>query len=102
MGTKAPNMVQAAVGYATRMGWAVFPVNAVSAGRCTCGNPACRNPGKHPRVAKGFKEASKDRGQLEAWWRWWPDMNIGIATGETSGFFAVDVDPGHGGDDALR
>jgi hypothetical protein len=78
------------------------PVNAVSAGRCTCGNPACRNPGKHPRVAKGFKEASKDRGQLEAWWRWWPDMNIGIATGETSGFFVLDVDPGHGGDDALR
>jgi hypothetical protein len=29
-------------------------------------------------------------------------MNIGIATGEASGFFVVDVDPDHGGDDALR
>ena len=36
------------------------------------------------------------------WWHWWPNMNIGISTGQACGFIALDVDPDHGGDDTLR
>ena len=91
-------MAAAALGYSRRLGWAVLPVHTVAAGRCSCGTPECKIPGKHPRIAHGLKAASKDEGQVRAWWRWWPDMNIGIATGEASGFFALDVDPNHGGE----
>jgi putative DNA primase/helicase len=37
-----------------------------------------------------------------AWWRQWPDANIGVATGAPSGLLVLDVDPRHGGDEALR
>ena len=50
MTTANPNMAAAVAVYATRMGWAAFPVHTVGAGRCSCGNPECKNPGKHPRV----------------------------------------------------
>jgi hypothetical protein len=40
--------------------------------------------------------------RLEAWWRRWPDANVGVVTGEVSGIAVVDVDPRNGGDAALR
>ena len=101
MSATAPNMAAAAVDYATRLGWAIFPVHAVRAGRCSCGNSNCKQPGKHPRVAHGLKVASKAEEQIRAWWGRFPDANIAAATGEVSGFSAVDVDPNHGGDDTL-
>ncbi|MEJ6490148.1 bifunctional DNA primase/polymerase [Leucobacter sp. USCH14] len=47
---------------------------------------------KRPLVAHGFKDASTDPAQVEAWWRRWPDANIGIPTGPISGIEVVDVD----------
>lgn len=47
---------------------------------------------KRPLVAHGFQDASHDLAQVEAWWRRWPDANIGIPTGPVSGFEVVDVD----------
>src|SRR5215468_3577726 len=91
---EAPNMALAALDYATR-GWGVFPVHGLTAGCCSCGNPACGSPGKHPRVARGLTEASKSPEQIRAWWDRWPTANIAVATGQTSGFFVLDVDLGH-------
>jgi len=99
--SEAPNMAVAALDYATR-GWSVFPVHGISAGRCCCGNPACGSPGKHPRVGRGLTEASKAPEQIRAWWGRWPTANIAVATGQISGFFVLDVDPGHGGDESLQ
>ena len=42
-----------------------------------------------PKVSK---DASTDRDQVGTWWKQWPDANIGIATGSSSGIFVVDVD----------
>jgi len=98
----APSMAAAAVAYAARLTWRVFPVHTVAGGRCSCRNLECKHAGKHPRIAHGLRAAIKDEEQIRGWWRWWPDMNIGIATGEASGFFALDVDPDHGGDDTPR
>lgn len=83
----------AALAYARR-GWPVFPLHgpADNPGGCTCGKPACSNPGKHPRTAHGFKDASTDPAQVARWWAKWPEASIGIATGERAGFWVLDVD----------
>ena len=44
----------------------------------------------------GFKVATTDPRQIEAWWRKWPDANIGIATGAMSGIVVIDVDGANG------
>ncbi|UOR02371.1 bifunctional DNA primase/polymerase [Leucobacter allii] len=47
---------------------------------------------KRPLVAHGFYDATADPVQVTAWWQRWPDANIGIPTGPTSGLEVVDVD----------
>src|ERR1035437_1693966 len=45
----------------------------------------------------GFKDATKDRAQVIAWWTATPDANIATPTGEVSGILVVDSDPRNGG-----
>lgn len=47
---------------------------------------------KRPLVAHGFKDATTELTRVEAWWRRWPEANIGIPTGPASGIEVVDVD----------
>lgn len=90
-------ILKAAVDYATR-GWHVFPLHTVDdEGACSCGNASCGDAGKHPRVQRGLKEASRDLAQIEAWFG--PDAppsNIGVVTGEVSGITVIDIDIGDG------
>jgi hypothetical protein len=88
---QAPEMLSAALHYA-RLGFAVLPVHGVSAGRCTCGEPDCPSPGKHPCTKHGFKDALKDAAVICAWWQQWPNANIGIATGAVSNLVVIDLD----------
>jgi len=91
--TSAPNeLAVAAVRYASTYDWAVFPVHSIRGGLCTCGQPNCGSPGKHPRTAKGLNDATKDQQLIKAWWQQWPDSNIGVRTGQASGIMAVDLD----------
>ena len=63
--------------YAER-GWPVFPLI---------------DNGKLPRKnSNGFHDATIDLAQVETWWTASPLANIGIATGETSGVYVIDVD----------
>jgi hypothetical protein len=89
-------VLEEALGYAAR-GWPVLPLHTAVCGRCTCGNPQCPSPGKHPRTAHGVKDASCSGGTIRRWWRMWPDANIGLATGEASGIAVLDLDPGSDG-----
>ena len=78
--------------YYAKIGLAVFPLLPRS---------------KAPLTAHGFKDASKDPGQIQNWWKANPDANIGIATGKVSnGVFVVDLDideeKGVNGYDSLR
>lgn len=75
-------------------GWLVFPVHGVKDGACSCGNPTCGSPGKHPATAHGVKDASHSTSAFQ------PHHNIGVATGAASGVFVVDVD-GEGGERSL-
>lgn len=63
-------------------GWPVFP---------------CKPDSKEPATAHGFKDATTDPDRVRAWWRRWPDANIGIATG-TPGPDVLDVDRHEDGD----
>jgi len=81
------------------IGWAVLPLHWIDdTGNCSCGNPACRSPGKHPLTANGVKAASKQQDVLAGWWATWPNANVGVATGLTSGITVIDVDPRNGGE----
>lgn len=93
-------LVGAALRYAER-GWKVFPQQSVSNGRCSCRKDECRSPGKHPRTPHGRSDATLDPHQIEAWWKAWPEANIGIATGTESGIVVVDVDARSGGLESL-
>jgi putative DNA primase/helicase len=57
--------------------------------------------GKVPLKKGGYKDATTDEATIRELWRDRPDANLGVATGEASGFFALDVDPRHGGDKTL-
>lgn len=85
-----------------KRGWPVFPVHSIdSQGICTCHNIKCEHPGKHPRTKNGVKDASTDENQIREWFARNPDSNIGIAMGERSGVFVVDID-GEEGEESLR
>lgn len=71
---------QAAVDYVLR-GWWVFPLQPRS---------------KEPLTAHGVHDASNDAVLVRAWWREWPQANIGLDV-HRSGLVVVDLDPGRGG-----
>jgi len=75
------SMGAAALWYATKLGWPVFPL---------------KPRGKKPITAHGFKDATVEVGQVTAWWERWPDANIGIPTGPADtggcGYDVVDLD----------
>lgn len=85
------------------LGWAVLPLHYIKNGRCSCGAHPCgkdnRTAGKHPYndlVPHGVHDASKDAQLVRDWFSRVPGANIGIATGEPSGFDVVDLDPRNG------
>lgn len=92
-------LLDAALHYASR-GWPVFPCHTASGGACSCpSREACDRPGKHPRTKNGFIGASVDAQRIREWWTTWPDAGVCIRTG--NGLFVLDIDPKHGGDEAL-
>lgn len=104
-----------AIEYASR-GWPVFPIYEPKDGQCSCGRPSepsdkaerhpgieyCSSPAKHPRIKNGLSDASTNPNQINHWWAQWPNANIGMATGERSGFVVVDIDPRHGGNQSFQ
>lgn len=99
-------MLDAALWYAVRRGWRVAPLHDVVKGRCSCGKTDDdhfrRQGGKHP-LHKGWQEnATTDPDTITGWWRFRPNANIGIATGEASGIFVLDVDPDNDGFETLE
>jgi hypothetical protein len=100
----------AAVGYAAR-GIPVLPLQyplphrgglqpvtgdlqpAVARVGCSCRDPGCGQPGKHPLgalVPHGVNDATCNRARILAWWTRHPQANIGLATGYH--FDVLDVD----------
>ena len=70
-------LLDAAIEYATKYKWAVFPCSPMS---------------KKPLTPHGCKDAKKSVGAIKAWWERWPDASIGIATGSVSNLIVIDED----------
>lgn len=70
------NKRQAALDYATIYGWPVFP---------------CLPNAKEPAVAGGFRAATTDPDQINAWWDQNEDFNIGIRL-DAIGLVVIDLD----------
>ena len=69
------------------------PQSAVARANCSCRDPGCGQPGKHPLgslVPHGVKDATTNRARILAWWTRHPQANIGLATGHR--FDVLDVD----------
>ena len=86
------SLYSAAKAYAHR-GWPVHPLQfAMPDGSCSCRNPECGSIGKHPCTPNGLKDASTDPAVLQRWWKQWPNANVGLVTGPTSGFWMLGPD----------
>ena len=53
---------------------------------------------KIPLTSHGIKDATSDETQIRAWWKKWPNANIAVACGKSSGVYVVDVDVSEAGD----
>lgn len=78
---------RAAQVYAEKLRWPIFPLL-----------PGAKSP--DGRLApNGVHNATTDLKQIHSWWKHSPSAGVGLACGQQ--FFALDVDPRNGGDDAL-
>ena len=95
--------LEQALSYARR-GWSVVPAHHLRQdGDCSCGRPACGNPGKHPRISwTAHQTQAADEATIQTWWSRWPDANVAIVTGAISGLAVLDIDVAHGGDESLH
>ena len=88
------SLITSALHYA-KNGIPVFPVHGINdKGNCTCTclDPTCAHPGKHPIFKEGFESATTDEQEITAWWEHSPKANIGVPTGALSGWYVVDID----------
>ena len=82
---------EAALGYAGKK-YKVLPL-------LTHKHPNKDLAGKFPLLGKSWQtQASNDTDTVEAWFKRWPDANVGIAMGKASGLVCIDVDPRNGGE----
>ncbi|WP_067936499.1 bifunctional DNA primase/polymerase [Alicyclobacillus kakegawensis] len=72
--------------YIERFGLAIFPV---------------KSRDKIPMTPNGFKDATRDWATYESLHRGRPH-NVAMPTGPVNGFFVLDIDPRHGGDETLK
>lgn len=94
-------LMDAALALASK-GLKVFPLHTIINGKCSCSGEKPCKPGKHPRETGGFHTATTDGKEIKSWWMKWPDANIGLPTGPDNGFFVLDVDIKHDGEDSLK
>jgi hypothetical protein len=79
-------ILEAAFDY-LRRGWSVVPIRPRS---------------KLPLVAwEEYQHHLAGEGEVAGWFSHWPDANVGIVTGALSRLAVLDIDPRHGGTEAL-
>ncbi|WP_235825101.1 bifunctional DNA primase/polymerase [Acetivibrio thermocellus] len=93
-------MMDAAIKYA-EANIPVIPLHWICEdGSCSCkAGSDCDSKGKHPLYTGWYKNSTTDVEQIKKWWTKTPNANIGIPTGEKSGWLVLDVDDG--GDETL-
>lgn len=91
---------QSAAGLAAK-GWKIVRLWGVRDNlSCTCGNPTCPNPGKHPHGGVGWPDRATDNESTI--WSWFESVeehtrcNIGVRLGPSSGVIDVEFDSPEG------
>jgi putative DNA primase/helicase len=87
---------EAALDYLAR-GWCAIPCcppDHVGVGK---GHARCKSPGKAPLVRwTEFQSRRPTAGEINDWWRRWPNANVYVVLGPVSGLVRLDVDAGQG------
>jgi hypothetical protein len=87
-------VLHAALGYMGR-GWPVAPIYGPDPTRstgCSCPDPECSSPAKHPTTRQGILDASTEERLARIWWERHPGRGVALATGEPSGVWVLDLD----------
>lgn len=82
-------------------GLAVLPCHEPTPSGCSCRQPDCASPGKHPRTRRGLHDASSDPAVVAGWWRRWPAASVGVRAGAVSSLVVLDIDRQSGGFESL-
>ena len=96
--------LEAYANYALTLGWDPIPLYGTIDGVCVCRNgKACgRSSGKHPIQLDWQARERLTKPDVYDWFAMQDHpVNIGLRTGVRSGFWALDIDPKHAGDEAL-
>lgn len=84
---EASPVLRAALEFLAR-GWSVLPL---------------RPREKRPLIRwEALQKTRPTLADITEWYRRWPNANVGIVTGEISNLIVLDIDPKHGGDNALE
>jgi P4 family phage/plasmid primase-like protien len=96
-------LLAAALDYRKR-GWRVIQLHSVGPDgmTCSCRNGRkCTSKGKHP-IDEGWQNTPPlGVDDIVALWEKRPKANLGLAVGEASGFWVLDIDPKNGGMDSM-
>ncbi len=88
---------------AAARGWRVVQLHFVGPDGLTCScnrGRACLSKGKHPINTEWQNTEPYTEADIDSLWERFP-RNLGIATGEPSGIWVLDIDPDKGGTDSL-
>jgi len=92
VGLSAGRCLPAALYYAQDLGWPVCTAHWPVDRKCSCGNPECPKPAKHPAFLEhGFNSATTDPDLIRSWWEMHPFANVGVKCGPP-GPTVIDVD----------
>jgi hypothetical protein len=94
-------MFKWAAQYAAK-GWYVVVCHGSDGQRCTCSNPDCTTPGKHPVLNAWQHKATLDEDELSQWLDGSKNRNIGVQLGEKSGVIDIEYDTEQGRQTAER
>lgn len=75
--TSITSQLEAALAYAERLGWHIWPVTSAKTGF---------------KGTRGRSDATTDPDAILSFWRRWPSAQIGVATGTELALVAIDVD----------
>ena len=81
-GIQELNQMQVAA-LCVELGLAGVPSQGITKdGRCTCGDPNCKRPGRHPRTPNGLDDATTDPKLVRRFWMKWPKAKVIVPTGQ--------------------
>lgn len=97
------DILKMALRYA-EIGIPVMPLHGIKEdGSCACRNGGkCSSKGKHPIFNGWHSIATTDRATITKWWSKYHNANIGIPTGDKSGWLVLDIDTKYDGDKTLE